>query len=275
MIIRTTEEITKPAALSLREQPYVEAGDGVTDAAGSRRLDLSVPAGEGPFPLIIWIHGGGWHSGERQPHGDQLAARFCPAGFAVAAVGYRLTPEAAFPAQIEDCNAALAWLRRYAADYRLDANRVGVIGHSAGGHLCALMAVTGGLERFAGGEVQAAVCWSPVCDLDRERGEWPKSMFTWNPVDRFSQTFFPGGGYDAAFARGASPASYVHGKAPPMLIVHGDRDDVVPIGQARAFADALRASGAEVDYRVAEGRDHSVMDADAETEALRFFKKVL
>lgn len=268
-----TNEIPVGEAIELRDQPYVD-GEAARNSS-AQRLDLSVPEGAGPFPLVVWIHGGGWHTGERQPHGDQLAARFGPAGFAVAAIGYRLTPEAPFPAQIEDCNAALAWLRRNAAEYRLDANRIGVIGHSAGGHLCALLAVTGTSGRFSGEPVQAAVCWSPICDLDRERGEWPKSMFTWNPNDRFSQTFCPGGGYDIAFARAASPVSYVHGETPPMLIVHGDRDDMVPIGQTRVFAEALHASGATVEFRVAEGRDHGLIDAAAEEEALRFFQRVL
>lgn len=264
-------------ASCILNQLYAPNVEAATVVGSSRTLDLYVPAGDGPFPLIMWVHGGGWHSGDKQPEGARLAATFLPHGFAVATVAYRLTPEAPFPAQVEDCDLALAWLRRHAAACRIDPARVGLIGHSAGAHLCALMAVVGGRGVWEGVRqpVQAVVCWSPPCDLDRERGAWPRNMFVWNPQDKFSQTFFPGGLYHAEFARRASPASHVHGDVPPLLVVHGDQDTVVPIGQARAFRDRLKELGVNAEFRTATGRGHDVMEEETEAEALRFFKRVI
>ncbi|MEI9960259.1 MAG: alpha/beta hydrolase [Limisphaerales bacterium] len=112
-------------------------------------LDLYVPAGNGSFPLVIWIHGGGWHGGDKETSGASLALQFLPHGFALASLDYRYTYDAPFPAQIEDCNKALVWLRLNAKKYHLDPDRVGVVGHSAGAHLAALMAATGDGHQFS------------------------------------------------------------------------------------------------------------------------------
>jgi acetyl esterase/lipase len=243
-------------------------------------LDLFVPPGQGPFPLIVWIHGGGWHSGGKQNSGIALARKFLPQGFALASINYRLTGDAPFPAQIEDCNAALTHLRRHAAEHRLDADRIGALGHSAGAHLAALMAVTGDGHRFSPGNeasvrVQAAVCWATPADLDRERGDWPKTSMMHHGTNAPLWGFFPGKAYDAALARTASPASYVHPGVPPLLVVHGARDTLVPPGQAVAFAEALRKAGVAVALRVDPDRGHDVMTAAALDEAVAFFQRAL
>jgi acetyl esterase/lipase len=243
-------------------------------------LDLFVPPGQGPFPLILWIHGGGWHSGGKENSGINLALKFLPQGFALASINYRLTGDAPFPAQIEDCNAALIHLRQHAAEHRLDAGRVGALGHSAGAHLAALMAVTGDGHRFSPGSeasvhVQAAVCWATPADLDRERGDWPKTSMMHNGTNAPLWAFFPGKVYDAALARTASPASYVHPGVPPLLMVHGAQDKLVPPGQAVAFAEALRAAGVAVAWRVDPDRGHDVMNAAAIDEAVAFFQRAL
>lgn len=250
---------------------YVENG------VPKQRLDLYLPPGPGPFPVVAWIHGGGWHSGDKQPEGERFARTFVDEGIALAAIAYRLTPAAPFPAQIEDCDAALAWLRKHASSLGLDARRVGLFGHSAGAHLCALMAVSGGRGTCVndGAAVQAAVCWSPPCDLDRVRGEWPETTFPWNPKDPFCRTFFPGGSYDTEVARAASPASHVHGDAPPMLVVHGLQDSVVPAGQAIRFVEALRGAGARASFRGEEVKGHDVIEDALVAEAARFFKAEL
>lgn len=257
---------------------YVPGAQAGRQPGSIQALDLFVPIGPGPFPLILWIHGGGWHSCGRQPEGTELARTFVPHGFAVAAIDYRLTPDAPFPAQIEDCGHALAWLRRHAAEYQLDPHRVGVIGHSAGAHLCALLA-TGtsgsGFAETGAGPIQAAVCWSPPMDLDREHGAWPASMFIWNPEDPFSKTFFPGGAYDADFARRASPTSHLHDGLPPMLVVHGARDTVVPLAPVEAFVQRARSFGADVTFRLDPDRGHDTLTEEAKEEALHFLRCVL
>ena len=266
-------------SLKILDAPYAEGAWAGSNPASVQTLDLFVPAGAGPFPLIVWIHGGGWHGGDKDG-GASLALQFLPHGFALASLNYRYTYDAPFPAQIEDCNAMLVWLRTHAKQYHLDPDRVGVIGHSAGAHLAALMATTGDGKQFSKDlntsvSVQAAVCWAGPLDLDRERGQWPTNMFAWSLKDAFSKTFFPGGTYDGAFARTASPASYVHDGIPPMLIVHGAKDTTVPLGQASTFAARLKESGADVTYHIDPDHGHDVMNAAATEEAVQFFERTL
>lgn len=243
-------------------------------------LDLYVPAGKGPFPLVFWIHGGGWHSGGKSESGINLALKFLPKGFALASINYRLTGDAPFPAQILDCNAALVYLRHEAAHYRIDPERVGVLGHSAGAHLAALMACAGNEKRFspdpqASLRVQAAVCWATPADLDRDRGHWPTTSMMYNADSAPLWGLFPNKRYDAEFARMASPASYVHVEVPPMLIVHGRKDELVPPGQASAFAESLKKAGVPIKLRLDPEHGHDVMNAESIDEAIRFFTDVL
>lgn len=267
-------------SLKFLDEPYVPGAHAGSQIASVQTLDLYVPAGKGPFPLILWIHGGGWHLGDKDVSGAKLAVQFIPRGFALASLNYRYTYDAPFPAQLEDCNAALVWLRANAEKYHLDPNHVGAVGHSAGAHLAALMATTGDGNQFFTGRagsvrVQAAVCWAGPFDLDRERGNWPISMFAWKANDPFAKTFFPGGSYDRDFARWASPMSYIHPGLPPMLIVHGGKDTVVPMGQASMFAARLKKSGASVTFRADPDHGHDVMGDDATKEAILFFERSL
>ncbi|MEI9960258.1 MAG: prolyl oligopeptidase family serine peptidase [Limisphaerales bacterium] len=123
--------------------------------------------------------------------------------------------------------------------------------------------------------VHAAVCWAGPFDLDRERGNWPTNMFAWNANDPFNKTFFPEGVYDRDFARKSSPASYIHKGIPPMLIVHGGQDSVVPLGQAAAFACGLKQAGSDVIFRIDPDHGHDVMNAVAIKEAIQFFEGTL
>ena len=243
-------------------------------------LDLYVPPGRGPFPLVFWIHGGGWHSGGKLESGIHLALKFVPKGFALTSVNYRLSADAPFPAQIEDCNAALAYLRERAGTYRIDPDRVGTLGHSAGAHLAALMACTGNGQRFstdpkASLRVQAAVCWAIPADLDRDRGKWPKTSMMHNAEGAPLWGLFPDRRYDGEFARMASPASYVHADIPPIAMVHGEKDELVPPGQALAFADSLKKAGVRLQLRVDPERGHDVMNAESVNEAVGFFTSIL
>jgi acetyl esterase/lipase len=198
----------------------------------------------------------------------------------VASVDYRLTRDnAPFPAQIQDCFSALVWLRQHAVQYHLDPDKVGVMGHSAGGHLSALMAVTGGSTNFfpqtnVSTRVQAAVMWSGVFDLGRTRGNWPDSMFVWKPTDPFNH-FFPKDVYDEQFAEWASPVSYIHAGMPPMQMVQGGKDNIVPVGQAVTFADAVKRVGGDVTLRIDPDHGHDTEPKKAYAEAIAFFQKNL
>ena len=257
------------------DQSYVENSPRGIAPESSQKLDLFVPAGNGPFPLIINIHGGGWHAGGKEG-GIGHAKTYLPKGIAVASLNYRWVQDAPFPAQIEDCNAAIAWLRNNASKYHINPDKIGVTGHSAGAHLCALIAATGDGTTFKNPQkVQAAVCASGPFDIDRERGQWPQKSFLWNERDAMFP-FFPNKTYDGVFARYASPQSYIHAGMPPILIVHGEKDTLVPLGQAQVFADDLKKAGVDATIRVTAGRDHgTVMDDAAKAEAITFFEKHL
>lgn len=259
---------------------YVSGNQSSTKPNSLQTLDLYVPPGKGPFPLIFWIHGGGRHGGDKLESGIHLALKFLPEGFALASINYRLTADSPFPAEIEDCNAALAYLRHRADSYRIDPDRVGTLGHSAGAHLAALMACTGNGERFSSDpqeslRVQASVCWAIPADLDRDRGKWPATSMMHNPSSAPLWGFFPNKRYDGEFARMASPASHVHADIPPVLIVHGQQDELVPPGQALAFAESLKKAGVPMKLRVVSNRGHDVMNEESIDEAIGFLTRSL
>ncbi|NNM04865.1 MAG: alpha/beta hydrolase, partial [Gemmatimonadetes bacterium] len=145
--------------------------------SSAQRLDLFLPsAGEGPFPLIIWIHGGGWRSGDKRFGGNAFQLRALSEGYAVASLNYRLSGEASHPAQIHDVKTAIRWLREHRKDHRLKTKRVGVWGSSAGGHLVSLLGTSGGVASLEGSDlgvegrssrVQAVVDWYGPTDLNR------------------------------------------------------------------------------------------------------------
>lgn len=211
------------------------------------RLDLHVPDGEGPFPVLLWVHGGGWTGGHR---GMGHAQRLAPAGYAVAAAEYRLSGEATFPAQLFDLKGAVRWLRANAEAYRLDAGAIAGWGASAGAHLVALLALTAGmaeLEGDVGGNlaqpsaVQAAVLFFGVTDFFAHAASSAQRPGG-DPVTRLL-------GYPIAErpdeARRAMPVTYARGDAPPFLLLHGDIDPLVPFEQSRLLYDALRQAGAD------------------------------
>lgn len=224
-------------------------------------LDLHVPAGDGPFPVVLWIHGGGWVTGSRvwtvdPAFHERLTAR----GYAVADVDYRLALEATYPAQQADISAAIGWLRHHAEALRLDPARFAALGESAGGQLAAIAGLTG----TAGTALQAVILWYAPPDLSTLRDvEDPfqgPAILLGGPISERT-----------AFARQASPLYNIHPDAPPFLLIHGTEDDTVPFADATAFAAALRVQGVRCDVRPVEGAGHvftgATVDVGTHTEA--------
>jgi acetyl esterase/lipase len=237
-------------------------------------LDLYRPAGiEGcVLPTAVFIHGGGWTGGEKEMHRDD-AARVAAHGYLAASINYRKSEEAAFPAALEDCKCAVRWLRAHAGECCADPDRIGLVGGSAGAHLAAMVALTPGQFEGGGGwdafssAVRCAACYCGPFDLTAEY--IPDVVAV---VDQFVR---PAGPEDRRAARlRASPMAYVAPGAPPFLLVHGERDDVVPIEESERFASALSEAGVPVEFIPVRHANHGFGPVDApatEPDALAIF----
>ncbi|WP_254790720.1 alpha/beta hydrolase [Blastococcus tunisiensis] len=234
-----------------------------TERGVELHLDLYLPATR-PAPLCLWLHGGGWVRGSRTARAAERLVPMARNGMAVAAVQYRFSGEAPFPAQLDDVRAAVRWLRRNAADLALDAERIGAWGASAGGHLAALLALCPDeRDRDLGdSSVQAAVCWYPITDLTRRETDVPEgplpSFATGPPMVPPPEARLLGveSLRQAAAAAAASPITHVHPGAPPFLLMHGDRDGWVPSEQSRALHRALQVDGVPTSLLLLAGANH-------------------
>lgn len=221
------------------------------------KLDLAIPEGPGPFPALLCIHAGGMVRGSRRDMTvtiRNLAAR----GYVGVSLDYRLLPDFRFPAQIEDCKAAVRWLRANAENYKINGARIGALGYSTGGYLACLLGTTDphdGLEGTGGNtdqssRVQAVVSFFAPTDF---------SKCDWTP-DVEKKVYVPYLG--ASFAsrpdlyRKASPVTYARAGAPPFLLFHGDMDTVVDLRHAREMTDRLHQAGNEARLVILEGEGH-------------------
>jgi acetyl esterase/lipase len=256
-------------AESLRDIEYTRAGN------KSLRLDLYLPEGSGPFPVIVWVHGGGWTSGDKQLDSDSPPLRQTARGYAVASVNYRLSQEAKFPAQIQDCKTAVRWLRAHAAEHNLDPTRIAAWGSSAGGHLAALMGTSTGASELEGdggnpdqsSRVQAVVDWFGPADLLRMNAD--SLGFPCNLIDHNSafspESLLIGCAVQtcAEKAGRASPIAYASADDPPFLIMHGLEDCLVGPKQSQRLQDALRAAGVQSRLKFIEGAGHGGSEFEA------------
>ncbi len=215
-------------------------------------LDLYLPStGTGPFPLIVGIHGGGWGAARSVWFTPGLLPwRFLTGNYAFANVDYRVIP-ATFPAQIEDCKAAIRWLRANAARYNIDSDHIGIWGPSAGGHLVALLGTTGDVKEFDVGEnLDVSSRVQAVCDFcgptDLLEASQRPDQEKWKTLIQLEGRLLGGAPLDFPDkARAASPTTYVSQNAPPFLIVHGAMDTTVPPEESQMLYDALIKAGAK------------------------------
>ena len=236
--------------------PYTEAGN------SAQTLDLYLPANvKSPTPLIIWIHGGGWKNGSKE-NCLPLRLGFTARGYAVASINYRLTGEAAFPSQIQDCKAAVRWLRAHAGEYNLNPDRFGAWGSSAGGHLVALLGTSSDIAAFDTGEnLKVSSRVQAVCDY------YGPSDFTAEDAgpdiklhssEDSPEAALLGGTPDKKpeVAKAASPVTHATPDDPPFLIVHGDQDRTVWLDQSCRMDSALRMAGVETELIILPGSGH-------------------
>jgi acetyl esterase/lipase len=227
----------------------------------TQKLDIYLPdAGDGPFPVIASIHGGAWMIGDKGDTQNSPMMEGLKRGYAVACINYRLSGEAQFPAQIFDCKAAIRYLRANAAPYYLDPNRIAAWGSSAGAHLAALVGTTPRvrkLEDFSTGnpkvssKVQAIVSWyGPIesfLKMDEELSLSGMGVPDHSGPDS-PESRLLGDVITAIPARVslASPMTHIKRYAPPFLVQHGLRDEIVPVEQSIRFAEQFaRIAGQE------------------------------
>lgn len=239
-----------------RDLVYVEGGH------ERHKLDLYLPEkADGPLPLLIWVHGGGWQNGSKDGC-PPLRGGYIERGYAVASINYRLSGHAVFPAQIEDCKAAIRWLRAHAQDYNLDAKRFGVWGSSAGGHLVALIGTSGDVKEFdVGANLDQSSRVQAVCDY---YGPTDFTVFVTTPkheshaTDSSPEAKLIGGAVmqNKDKAVRVNPITYVSKDDPPFLIVHGDKDPTVPINQSQLLFAALKQTRVSAHFHTIHGAGH-------------------
>ena len=246
-------------------------------------LDLYLPKSHGKaseaLPLLVFIHGGGWAKGDKGSGGKRLTEWVESGKFVGASIGYRLTDEAQWPAQIHDCKAAIRWLRANAAEYGIDPDRIAVWGTSAGGHLVAMLGVSGDVEELEGNvgahpevssEVTCVVNFFGPSELltmsdhpsriDHDAPDSPESMLVGGTLQENPDT-----------ANNASPITWVSSADEPSLIVHGTEDQLVPYPQSADFEQALEEAGVPTILLTVDGGGHGQGFGPAVNEAVAEF----
>jgi len=238
---------------TIRNVVYAERED------RSLRADVYRPAGDGPFPAVLCVHGGAWAMGHKGQMAG-VARRLADAGYVAISINYRLAPKHKFPAQIDDCRQALLWTRKNAQRFGIDPDRLGAWGYSAGGHLVALLG--------AGGKgLKAVVAGGAPCDFRDAPLDSPRLAF-WlgGPRRKLPKV------YEAA-----SPASFVSPDDPPMFFYHGRRDEVVRVAHPKEMASALTKAGVKAEVLVIPEVGHlkACFHPDALSKGIDFLDKHL
>ncbi len=276
---RASRQQVPDGVIAHRDLEYAKVGD------KQLLLDLYVPENtQQPLPLIVWVHGGAWRAGNKK---HCRAMSFTERGYVAASISYRLSQEARFPAQIEDCKAAIRWLRANADKYSIDPSRIGVWGSSAGGHLVALLGTAGDVKQLEqqhqhqdqSSRVQA-VCdfFGPTDFLRMDKDSLPQSPFEHDDV-KSPESQLIGGPiqeHPAKVAK-ANPITYVTKDDPPFLIVHGDQDRLVPWQQSKYLFEAMQAKGLDdVQLHIVKGAGHGFGGREEVNKKVeKFFDRVL
>ena len=241
---------------------YAEAGNYelLLDIAYHEKIDP-------PRPAIVHIHGGGWRGGSKN---SRTALMYAQMGYVGVSINYRLSGDAPFPAGVHDCKAAIRWVRANAAKYGVDPKHIGIIGSSAGGHLCALLGTSGG-DAYLEGDLGNLEYSSRVqCVIDE-----------WGPTDFLRMDDVPGAIHHLGpsspeslwigapitkrkdLVRKANPISYVDSKDPPILMIHGEKDRTVIIGQSELLSAALRKAGVVAKFVRVKNAGHGLRPTPA------------
>ncbi len=287
----TTQAPTGGAALSPRHADIAYVPDGTPE----HTLDVYLPgSGPGPFPVVIWVHGGGWRMGDKSAIGSAdeqmslLTQRLLDNGYAVAAPNYRLVPTAKFPEPMQDVAAAVRYLRANAAQFQLDPAEFALMGDSAGAHLGAMAALTSGNAQLQGdlGEtgadssVKAFIGYYGIYDLKmRTEDQLDSPCGEAKPGTESSHGQLIGADPDSpdgeSVAAAGSPVTYVNGDSPAVLLISGRYDCTAPYQQAERFHADLKAAGATTELSLIDaphGDDVFFTDPQLQEQVLEFLK---
>lgn len=233
--------------------------------SGRQKIDIYYPEGEGPFPVILSVHGGAWFMGSRSDHHVAYLLPFLRHGYAVAPIGYRLADEAVFPQPVEDVSRAIAFVEQNAALLCVDAGRMGMYSGSAGTPIASVAA----LKTHT---VKAVLLLCPILDfasMTRQFGEIGLARERFDPpeLDTSIEALYLGGSVEEMkeAARAANPAEYLSGDAPHFLLMHGMADIDTPYPQSVEFARRVRAATgdegrARVELLADTGHDNGLFD---------------
>lgn len=213
----------------------------------SLTLDAWVPDGPGPHAAVIIVHGGGWEAGDKNTYVPPLFPPLTNAGFAWFTINYRLAPKYPYPAAVDDVKAAVRWVKAHAAEYKVDAARLALMGESAGGHLVALV----GAQNEPETAVAAVVPFYGLHDFGTIADN-----ITRNRAGFLGITELNAGARERI--REASPMTYVRKGLPPFLMIHGTRDAAVPFDQSVMMCARLRLTGNACELYAVQDAPHGV-----------------
>lgn len=252
-----TMQAATAAPQVLRDIEYGRAGD------VSLKLDVGLPPGDGPFPVAILVHGGGWSGGSKSGfikpgEGADITPwfdTFTAAGCVWFSIDYRFAPEYRWPAQLDDTIAAIRWVKAHAAEYHGDPARIVIVGHSAGGHIALQAAVAAPDDA----RVQAAIGYAPVSDLEFDAEVRGGASTSLQKLFNIPRDLTP---ETRPILQAASPGHHIKPGLPPMLLLHGDADRTVAIAMTRRFEEKMLAAGNVCDVLVLPRAPHGLLGWD-------------
>ncbi len=256
-----------------------------------QKLDIGQPEGKGPFPVILFFHGGGWQQGDK-PHMHRWIRQFVSLGYVGVSVGYRFAPQYKWPSQVQDAKAAVRYLRAHAEELNIDPTRVGVMGESAGGYLALMVGVASpndGLEGDSGNSgfssnVQAVVSYFSATDftlpglpltpeLEAEMQKYYKKS-----LKEVRAEFTGASGPDDLILKKISVLPYVDKDDPPVMMFHGDSDPFVSLEHPRRLQNALQKANVPSELIIVKAGGHGwtgTLQEETTRQMSAFFQRIL
>lgn len=269
---RASADEPKPVAPGLHSDIEFANVDGVSLTLDAFVPEASVAGTQGPFPTVIFVHGGGFMNGTKQSYIKPLFEPVGKAGFTWFTINYRLAPKYRWPACGDDVATAVRWAKAHAAEYRVDPKRIALVGESAGGHLVSWV---GGSKEEALRVAAVVPIYAPH-DLEwrvKHKQELGRPMEALLDITEMNEESFKK-------LRDASPSSRVHKGMPPYLLIHGDNDAQVPYEQSPMFQKQMLAAGNVCDLITVKGGEHGMgkwkeLGSDYQEQMIAWLKKVM